>query len=257
MIELFSSGAQRAADSLGVLVSVAAESTITTKQVDSLTTSAAGIGVSSTMQSPFVERLLKRTRKKEIELLCINGRHPLLPDAPAIDSFFYTAGAAAGRFIVQRFGESGRFAIMTSMFDRRESNESIRGFRDNLLTPQYRWTQVNIITCQQNPHAFEYYKRMSRFGNRTIWFWADSCEHLVDEIERIKKDNYFIAIKLDVDPCKISKENNALMDAIVLKDYQHMGYLAVCELVNPKPMQDIDDPPNIDCGCRIKQSTTN
>ena len=144
---------------------------------------------------------------------------------------YYLAGYKAGRYVVNIFGSTGRFGILTSSLDDANANESIRGFREELLTVKNRWRQVNIITYAEDPDKAAYqFKNMNRFGARTIRLLADgNCEFLAT-LKSYKKNSYFIAADLHANKNSIKLVKEGVIDAMATIDFNNLGERLVFEL---------------------------
>ena len=248
--EWFVDGVEQAADSLGVAIAILNQMSIPNKKnLDSLFKYAAGIGYSMPIQQ---KNLIDRINNvKKIPIVFFHEYDIKSTPSFAIDTDSYTAGQTAARFILQQFGQSGRFGIITSTLTNKESNEKIRGFRD-ILFAKSNWKQVNIITCKEgDEQALRQYRYTTRFGNRIIWFVADDCDDFVNQLTHLKKDNFFIAVDLHPKKNSIKLSRDTFFDAVVLKDFQKMGELCVQELQRQQQAPVEMENNILNCGCRL------
>ena len=239
--QLFGSGLSKIADSLDVNVSLLnLQNEFSRDYLDSLSRNVSGVSYSASVNDEQFGRLIKKNRGALIQFhQPDSANHPVF----FIDSDAYTAGLAAARFVVQKFGENGRFGIITTSLNNHASTESIRGFREELLTLKSDWKQINIITCGQNPEqALKQYRYATRFGNRIIWFVANNCEDFLKKLKNLKKDNFFIAIDLHPNKNNIKLLQEEWLDAVATKDFENMGRLCLINMTgyhgNPGRMDD-------------------
>ena len=186
----FLSAVSIAADSLGFHVTpIDAGQASAPAYFDTLLSHLDAIAAPAVISNPRLAEIIKK-KCKRLPMLRFDMK------AKANDNY-YLAGHKAGRYVVNKFGTAGRFGILTSSLDDANANESIRGFREELMTAKNRWRQVNIITYAENPQrATNQFKSINRFGARTIWFLADgNCDFLAT-LKNYKKNNYFIAADL-------------------------------------------------------------
>ncbi len=132
---------------------------------------------------------------------------------------------------MEKFGASGRFGILTSSLDNVHTNESIRGFREELMTSRNKWRQVNIITFGDDPgRALQQFRRLNRFGARTVWFMADGNRTFFNRLKDYKKNNYFITADLHANKNSITLLQEGVLDAIATRDVKELGRSCVVEL---------------------------
>ena len=255
--QLFANGLKTTADSLGVHVTILNQTSIYPKKnLDSLFKSADGVGYQPPLYNDILKKYISKVEKKQAPIIHFQ-HNDTSATAPRVDSNYYTAGRAAGRHILEQFGETGRFGILTPTLENKDSNESIRGFRHALLHSKSRWKQINIITCNgRHEQALKQYRRATRFGNRIIWFIADDCGDYLLELEKIKKDNFFIAIDLHPNENSIKFIKNERLDAIVTKDFTRMGSLGLVELYEQKQNSEHTEAHLIDCGSIVLTKMT-
>ncbi len=220
----FVNAAARTADSLGIrAVFVDGASSLTATTLDTIFSHIDGIAASADLRN---KRLAAAVAKKA-------KRTPVIRFDEQIDSLrnFYSAGRRAGRFIVEKFGASGRFGILTSSLDNANTNESIRGFREELITHRNKWRQVNILTFSDDPErALQQFRRLNRFGARTVWFMADGNRSFFNTLRDHKKNNYFIALDLHANKNSITLLQEGVLDAIATEDVKELGKSCVIEL---------------------------
>ena len=222
--QLFVNGLKTAADSLGIHVSILNQrSHYTKKNLDSLFKNVRGIGYQPPLHNDLLKKYIRRAEKKQTPIIHFQ-QSDTSASTPLVNSNYYSAGRAAGRYVRQQFGDAGRFGILVATLSNKDSNESIRGFRQVLLNSKSRWKQINIITYKDDRgQALKQYRRAPRFGNRIVWFMPDGSADYPAELKNIKKDNFFIAIDLHPNENSIKFIKNEWLDAVVTKDYTKMG----------------------------------
>ena len=213
----FLSSVSLAADSLGIHVAkIDAEQAGAAAHLDTLVSHLDAIAAPAVISNPGLAEIIKKKCK----------RLPLLrfdTDAKASDDYYLT-GHKAGRYITNEFGTAGRFGILTPSLDDANANESIRGFREELLTIKKRWRQVNIITYEENPAgALAQFKNMNRFGARTIWFLTDGNCNIMPTLKNYKKNCYFIAADLRANKNSIKLLREGVIDAMATTDFKNLG----------------------------------
>ena len=210
----------RTADSLSILAYLVHDTAaILTNDDDTLFSKIDAIAAPHNIENAQLAKRIAKQRKTPI--IRYNGT---LFD----DNNFYQAGRKAGRYVTQLFGPSGRFGILTASLDNAPSNESIRGFREELVTAHNTWKQVNIISYGDEPdRAIRQFQDLNRFGARTIWFLADGNQNISEMLKTHKKNNYFIAVDLHASKNYIKLIQDESWDAVATQNVKAMGQQCV------------------------------
>ncbi len=248
---LFISGLNRASDSLNVeSVLLSLHENPNKKHLDSLFKNSSGMGYAPPVQNELIAAHLQKAIIKQKPVIQFDHAEENASVHSFITSDSYSAGRAAARHIIERFGDMGRFGIFTPTLDNPQATESIRGFRDGLSRTT--WKQVNIITCGSTAdQALKQYRYATRFGNRIIWFIAGDCSEFLHHVENLKKDNFFIAIDLHPTENNIKFLQENLLDAVATKDFAAMGRLCVSELTSEPPPLPDRETATINCGSMV------
>ncbi len=245
---IFINGATAAAESLNQDIAILYQhDDLQKRQVDSLFNTTSGICFSAPVESDWLAEQLHKATRKATPIIQFNSGATDIASARLINSNYYSAGRAAARYVVDQFGDNGRFGILTPSLDNRQSTDGIRGFRDGLS--KSKWKQVNIITCGNGlDQALKQYRYATRFGNRIIWFVADDCDDVLAELKNLKKDNFFIAIDLHPKKNNLKFLQDNLLDALATKDFAAMGRLCVTEAVSVETTTVDIEAQTTDCG---------
>ena len=172
-------------------------------------------------------------------------RHKKAPHVRYVNRFsgedYYLAGRKAGRHIVEKFGSIGRFGIIVSSLENSNSNESIRGFREELMNTRNKWRQVNIITYEKSAkRAVAQFRHLNRFGSRIIWFFADTNEAMINLLQAQKKNNYFMIIDLHANKNYIMLLQNEFLDAVITRDVESLGRESALAMVRTLQSQTLE-----------------
>ena len=219
---MYQAFAQKTADSLNIHVSIInAGSTFSAAHYDSLLSDVNAISAPATIKNAELAEIV--AKRKRTPLIQHKTNEYKSED-------YYRAGQKAGRHVAKLFGESGRFGIFTSSLNNMSTNESIRGFREELMTAQNKWRQVNIITFgAKEESALEQFRDLNRFGARIVWLFADGNRPFLESLKANKKNNYFIAVDLHASKNYIKLLEENVLDAIASKNVKADGRTSVLE----------------------------
>jgi hypothetical protein len=219
---MYQTFAQKTADSLNMQISIInAGSTFSTAHYDSLLSGVNVIFAPATIKNAGLAEIVAKQKRTP---LVQHKTH----DYKSED--YYRAGQKAGRHVAKLFGESGRFGIFTSSLNNMSTNESIRGFREELMTAQNKWRQVNIITFgTKEESALAQFRDLNRFGARIVWLFADGNRPFFESLKANKKNNYFIAVDLHASKNYIKLLEEKVLDAIASKNVKADGRASVLE----------------------------
>lgn len=213
----FLSSLSLAADSLGLLVTpIDAGQADAAANFDTLISHLDAIAAPSVVtNSRLVEIINKKC--KSLPMLHFDME-------PEARDNYYRVGHKAGRYVATEFGSAGRFGILTSSLSDANANEIIRGFREELMTAKNRWRQVNIVTYEENSAtALTQFKRMNRFGARTVWLLTDGNSDFGARLKNYKKNSYFIAADLHANKNSIKLLKEGVIDALTTSDFNNLG----------------------------------
>lgn len=255
-INLFANGLQAVADSLSMTFSLFHHLQAPPRDIlDSLINIADGMGCAIPVQQEHIADFFAQAGKKDIPVVQFDHPYNMAASAVLVDTDYYTAGRTAAHHLLQRWGDNGRFGIVTATLQDRNSNECIRGFRELLSQKKSNWKQINIITCGDQPdQALQQYRHATRFGNRIIWFFIHDYDEFLNQLKNLKKDNFFIAIDLHPKENNIKFLVDGYLDALVSKDFATMGKQCFLELVRQNRVNSESDRIAVNCGGMVLTS---